>query len=229
MGSIVVLDRIKADKDGNIELAPVLLVDGSKITHDAKSLASVKVTASVVGDLRGPKIVIHKFKNKTGYHKRQGHRQQLTARSRSPASSSQGRQDDDMAHKKGASSSRNGRDSNAQRLGVKRFGGQVVKRRRDHRPPARHPLPPRRRTSAVAATTRCSRWLAGAVEFGAKRGRKTVNIVAAVAPLSRPRSLGLRPSMSGFERASARSRPSSARSSHTRSGGTRCPASSTAS
>ena len=32
-----------------------------------------------------------------------------------------------MAHKKGASSTRNGRDSNAQRLGVKRFGGQVVK------------------------------------------------------------------------------------------------------
>ncbi|MDQ1295884.1 MAG: large subunit ribosomal protein [Actinomycetota bacterium] len=31
-----------------------------------------------------------------------------------------------MAHKKGASSSRNGRDSNAQRLGVKRFGGQIV-------------------------------------------------------------------------------------------------------
>lgn len=32
-----------------------------------------------------------------------------------------------MAHKKGASSSRNGRDSNSQRLGVKRFGGQEVK------------------------------------------------------------------------------------------------------
>ena len=31
-----------------------------------------------------------------------------------------------MAHKKGGGSSRNGRDSNAQRLGVKRFGGQVV-------------------------------------------------------------------------------------------------------
>jgi large subunit ribosomal protein L27 len=31
-----------------------------------------------------------------------------------------------MAHKKGASSSRNGRDSHAQRLGVKRFGGQIV-------------------------------------------------------------------------------------------------------
>lgn len=32
-----------------------------------------------------------------------------------------------MAHKKGTGSTRNGRDSNAQRLGVKRFGGQIVK------------------------------------------------------------------------------------------------------
>ena len=67
VGSIVVLDRIKADKDGNVELVPVLLVDGDTITHDAKALAKVTVTAEVIGDLRGPKIVIQKFKNKTGY------------------------------------------------------------------------------------------------------------------------------------------------------------------
>jgi large subunit ribosomal protein L21 len=78
VGSIVVLDRIKADKDGNVELVPVLLVDGDTITHDASALSKVKVTAEVVGDLRGPKIVIQKFKNKTGYKKRQGHRQELT-------------------------------------------------------------------------------------------------------------------------------------------------------
>ncbi|MBC7761614.1 MAG: 50S ribosomal protein L21 [Candidatus Saccharibacteria bacterium] len=78
VGSIVVLDRIKADKDGNVELVPVLLVDGDTITHDASALAKVKVSAEVVGDLRGPKIVIQKFKNKTGYKKRQGHRQELT-------------------------------------------------------------------------------------------------------------------------------------------------------
>ncbi len=78
VGSIVVLDRIKADKDGNVELVPVLLVDGDNITHDAAALAKVTVTAEVVGDLRGPKIVIQKFKNKTGYKKRQGHRQELT-------------------------------------------------------------------------------------------------------------------------------------------------------
>ena len=78
VGSIVVLDRVQADKNGNIELAPVLLVDGDTITHDAKALAKVKVTAEVVTDLRGPKITIQKFKNKTGYKKRQGHRQDLT-------------------------------------------------------------------------------------------------------------------------------------------------------
>ncbi|MDI2097826.1 50S ribosomal protein L21 [Ruicaihuangia caeni] len=78
VGSVLVVDRIAADKDGKIELAPVLLVDGDTITHDAKSLAKVKVTAEVLGDLRGPKIVIQKYKNKTGYKKRQGHRSELT-------------------------------------------------------------------------------------------------------------------------------------------------------
>ncbi len=78
VGTIVTMDRIKGDKDGNVELPAVLLVDGEKITSDATSLAKIKVTAEVLGDLRGPKIVIQKFKNKTGYKKRQGHRQELT-------------------------------------------------------------------------------------------------------------------------------------------------------
>ncbi len=78
VGTIVVLDRIKADKDGNVQLVPVLHVDGETITHEASALAKITVTAEVVGDLRGPKIVIQKFKNKTGYKKRQGHRQELT-------------------------------------------------------------------------------------------------------------------------------------------------------
>ena len=78
VGTIVVLDRIKADDKGNVSLVPVLLVDGDKITSGVKDLAKVKVTAEVLNDLRGPKIVIQKFKNKTGYKKRQGHRQELT-------------------------------------------------------------------------------------------------------------------------------------------------------
>ena len=78
VGSVVVLDRVKADENGTITLAPVLHVDGDKVTHDPKALAKITVTAEVLGELRGPKIVIQKFKNKTGYKKRQGHRQELT-------------------------------------------------------------------------------------------------------------------------------------------------------
>ncbi|MEY5057459.1 MAG: hypothetical protein RI987_263 [Actinomycetota bacterium] len=78
VGTIVTLDRIKADANGKIELTALLLVDGDKVTTDAKALAKVKVTAEVLNDLRGPKIIIQKYKNKTGYKKRQGHRSELT-------------------------------------------------------------------------------------------------------------------------------------------------------
>ncbi len=78
VGTIVVLDRVKAGEDGTIQLTPVLHVDGDTVTTDAKKLAKITVTAEVLNDLRGPKIVIQKFKNKTGYKKRQGFRADLT-------------------------------------------------------------------------------------------------------------------------------------------------------
>ncbi|WP_375400629.1 50S ribosomal protein L21 [uncultured Amnibacterium sp.] len=78
VGTIVTLDRIAAGDDGTVQLAPVLLVDGETVTHAAADLAGVMVTAEVLGDLRGKKIIIQKFKSKTGYKKRQGHRQELT-------------------------------------------------------------------------------------------------------------------------------------------------------
>ena len=48
------------------------------VTSDAASLAKIAVTAEIVRDEKGPKIEILKFKNKTGYRKRMGHRQRLT-------------------------------------------------------------------------------------------------------------------------------------------------------
>jgi large subunit ribosomal protein L21 len=78
VGTIVTLDRIKADANGKIQLPALLLVDGDKVTTDASALAAVKVTAEILNDLRGPKIIIQKYKNKTGYKKRQGHRSELT-------------------------------------------------------------------------------------------------------------------------------------------------------
>lgn len=77
-GDIIVVDRIKAATGDSVELPAVLLVDGDKVTSEAKALAKVKVTAEVVRDERGPKIDILKYKNKTGYRRRIGHRQDLT-------------------------------------------------------------------------------------------------------------------------------------------------------
>jgi large subunit ribosomal protein L27 len=83
-----------------------------------------------------------------------------------------------MAHKKGASSSRNGRDSNAQFLGVKRFGGQVVnageilvRQRGTHFHPGDQVGRGKDDTLFALA--------AGAVQFGSKRGRRTVSVVPA--------------------------------------------------
>jgi len=81
-----------------------------------------------------------------------------------------------MAHKKGASSSKNGRDSNAQRLGVKRFGGQLVKageiiirQRGTHFHPGLNVGRGKDDTLFALAS--------GAVEFSNARGRRVVNIV----------------------------------------------------
>ncbi len=83
-----------------------------------------------------------------------------------------------MATKKGASSTKNGRDSNAKRLGVKRFGGQVVgageiivRQRGTHFHPGDNVG--RGKDDTLFATS------GGSVEFGVQRGRKVVNIVPA--------------------------------------------------
>ena len=78
VGDLVTLDRVAGGAGSTIELPALLLVDGDKITSDAQTLASVKVTAEIVENLRGPKISIHKFKNKTGSKTRQGFRAELT-------------------------------------------------------------------------------------------------------------------------------------------------------
>ena len=78
VGDVVVMDRVQGQAGDTVELAPLLLVDGGNVTSDAAALASARVTAEVVAGEKGPKITIMKFKNKTGYRKRQGHRQKLT-------------------------------------------------------------------------------------------------------------------------------------------------------
>ena len=78
-GDLVVMDRVYGEPGSSLALPAVLLVDGASVTSDAAALANVKVTAEIVDHRRGPKIDILKFHNKTGYRRRQGHRQELTA------------------------------------------------------------------------------------------------------------------------------------------------------
>jgi large subunit ribosomal protein L21 len=79
VGDRFTVNRLAGEAGDTVTLPAILLVDGDTVTTDADALAKVTVTGEIVEHGKGPKIRIHKFKNKTGYHKRQGHRQLLTA------------------------------------------------------------------------------------------------------------------------------------------------------
>ena len=77
-GDVIEVEKLAGDPGDAVKLAALLVVDGDDLVTDTAKLAEVAVTGEVVAHTKGPKIRIHKFKNKTGYHKRQGHRQPLT-------------------------------------------------------------------------------------------------------------------------------------------------------
>jgi large subunit ribosomal protein L21 len=77
-GDVLEIDLVDAEIGDTVSLPAVLLVDGENVTSDASALAKVSVTAEVLCETKGPKIKILKYKNKSGYKKRQGHRQRYT-------------------------------------------------------------------------------------------------------------------------------------------------------
>jgi len=77
-GDVIEVEKLVGEPGDAVTLAAVLLVDGSDLVTDAAKLANVTVSGEISFHTKGPKIRIHKFKSKTGYHKRQGHRQPLT-------------------------------------------------------------------------------------------------------------------------------------------------------
>ncbi|HLN78863.1 MAG TPA: 50S ribosomal protein L21 [Nocardioidaceae bacterium] len=78
VGDVIEIDKVASEVGDSVKLPVVLLVDGDNVTSDADALGKATVTAEVLGATKGPKIVIQKYKNKTGYKKRQGHRQKYT-------------------------------------------------------------------------------------------------------------------------------------------------------
>jgi large subunit ribosomal protein L21 len=79
VGDTLDVDRLQASADGTVELRPVLLVgDEGHVTVDKEQLARATVRASVVEHYRGRKLTVFKYKNKTGYRRKAGHRQDHT-------------------------------------------------------------------------------------------------------------------------------------------------------
>ena len=77
-GDIIEVERLSADDGDAVELRPVLLVDGDDVVANADALGSAKVSATVLGEAKGPKIEGFTYKNKTNNRKRWGHRQTYT-------------------------------------------------------------------------------------------------------------------------------------------------------
>ena len=78
VGDVVQVEKLVGEPGAEVAFPTLLVVDDAKVITDTAALGKASVTAKIVEHTKGPKIRIHKFKNKTGYHKRQGHRQQLT-------------------------------------------------------------------------------------------------------------------------------------------------------
>jgi large subunit ribosomal protein L21 len=76
VGDVIEIDRMDAAEGDTVTLPVVMVVDGETVT--ATGLDKASVTVQVTGATKGPKIIIQKYKNKTGYKKRQGHRQKYT-------------------------------------------------------------------------------------------------------------------------------------------------------
>ncbi|PZS27648.1 MAG: 50S ribosomal protein L21 [Pseudonocardiales bacterium] len=77
-GDVIEVEKLDGEPGAALTLPALLLVDGDAVTSDAATLAEVVVDAEVVAHTKGVKIHILKYKNKTGYRKRQGHRQKHT-------------------------------------------------------------------------------------------------------------------------------------------------------
>jgi large subunit ribosomal protein L21 len=78
-GDVIEIEHVK-DSSKPIEFTPLLVVDDKgKVRSDKGELAKARVTATVVGEARGPKVDVMKFRNKTGYRRHSGHRQRYTS------------------------------------------------------------------------------------------------------------------------------------------------------
>jgi large subunit ribosomal protein L21 len=75
---VLTVDKLSGEVGASVTLPALLVVDDGKVVSDPSELGKYEVTAEIIGAAVGPKINMIHYKNKTGYRRRQGHRQKYT-------------------------------------------------------------------------------------------------------------------------------------------------------
>ena len=77
-GDIITIEKLGVEAGQEVTFDQVLAVSGDELKVGNPTVEGASVTASVVKEGRGKKVIVYKYKRKTGYHKKNGHRQAFT-------------------------------------------------------------------------------------------------------------------------------------------------------
>jgi len=77
-GDIINVEKLGVEAGENVTFDQVLAVNNGSLTVGQPTVAGATVTASVVKEGKAKKVIVYRYKRKTGYHKKNGHRQQYT-------------------------------------------------------------------------------------------------------------------------------------------------------
>ena len=77
-GDIITIEKLGVEAGEKVTFDQVLVVGGEDLKVGAPTVDGASVEASVVKEGRGKKVIVYKYKRKTGYHKKNGHRQAFT-------------------------------------------------------------------------------------------------------------------------------------------------------
>ena len=77
-GDIIFVEKLNAATGDTVTFDDVVVVNNDKDILCGDKVANAKVTAEVVGEGKSKKVIVYKYKRKTGYHKKNGHRQAYT-------------------------------------------------------------------------------------------------------------------------------------------------------
>ena len=78
-GDIIRVEKLGVEAGEKVTFDQVLLVSGDDVKVGAPTVDGASVEADVIDNVKGKKVIVYKYKRKTGYHKKNGHRHQFTA------------------------------------------------------------------------------------------------------------------------------------------------------